>query len=199
MKYDSPLWRGGVKIIGGAFEEGLVMGTTNVALDQEMESATMTGVVLGGSTTAGGLLFGQLNRIPLLKNAYAIIKAAIDSQIKIASGMVGMTASHIATNLADPNMGVGEAINEAFGGDDKLTNAMKLYILTGGIGMTKPGAMTTKWRKALLNDIKGRYGKKYMSLPPSIRDNYETLGVRGDATIEDIFNAFYKKTGPESE
>jgi hypothetical protein len=198
MKYDSPLWRGGVKIIGGAFEEGLVMGTSATAFDQE-GMGLRQGVVLGGSTTAGGLLFGQLNRIPLLKNAYSLIKTAIDAQIKIASGMVGMTADHIVTNLADENMGVGEAINEAFGGDDKLTNAMKLYILTAGMGMTKPGEISTKWRRSLLNDIKGRYGRKYMSLPPSIRSKYETLGVRGDASMEDVFDAFQKKTGPESK
>lgn len=198
MKYDSPLWRSGVKIIGGAFEEGLVMGSSATAFDQE-GMGVRQGVVLGGSTTAGGLLFSQLNRIPLLKNAYSLIKTAIDGQIKIASGMVGMTADHIVTNLADENMEVGEAINEAFGGDDKLTNAMKLYILTAGMGMTKPGEISTKWRRSLLNDIKGRYGRKYMSLPPSIRSKYETLGVRGDASMEDVFDAFQKKTGPESK
>ena len=198
MKYDSPLWRGGVKIIGGAFEEGLVMGSSATAFDQE-GMGVRQGAVLGGSTTAGGLLFGQLNRIPLLKNAYNIVKTAIDGQIKIASGMVGMTADHIVTNLADENMEVGDAINEAFGGDDKLTNAMKLYILTAGMGMTKPGEISTKWRRSLLNDIKGRYGRKYMSLPPSIRSKYETLGVRGDASMEDVFDAFQKKTGPESK
>ena len=177
-------------IVGAALEEGLVLSASDVLFETGM--GMEEGVVLAGGATTFQLLGNTLMNIPLLRKLPNLIRQTMEGQIKIGGGMVGMYALDIAHELAT-DKDYGEAINEAFGGDNKLEKMIQLYLLTAAIQVSKFSQQEKLWRKALFADIKGRWGREYGQVSDNVRNAYNDLDLDINATEAEIIEAYEKK------
>ena len=200
------MWATTTRVIGNGATEALRMEAHRQAFDGDMGAAE--GLVLG---VGGSFLPAALT--PLLKSKIFtrvpnMITGVIDANIGITGGVIGMNSLEIFHNLKEgvpvkDENGVptgeidytyGAAIAEAFSGDEGfLLKQAKLYILTAGINLTKPKPLVEKWRRRLLRDIRGQYGKTYANLPPEVRKTYDDWDLGLDASSKELEAAYLKE------
>ena len=204
--YSSKVYQAGTRIMGAALEEAFVLYLHQQGFDGEM-GAPEGFALAGGSSTAAELLRPLLRSKPM-QMVPNLIQKFIDAQAKITGGVTGMVTVNALENVTngvpivddegnptgEMDYTYGTALAKAFEGERGLIeNLAQLYIVTGGLNLTKPRGLEREWRKALKDQINGLYGRDYARLPESVKIAYNTLEIGPNSTKEEIEEAYMKK------
>jgi len=190
----SKAYQQSVFLLSSMLQEGLIMEAYQEGFEGGEGMGFLEGAALAGGSGAMNMAWKAINKIPFMAKMPATMEKFLNSQSQVVGGMGGMYTSELVHELGH-NKEWGEIVNNVFAGPDNSPGekALLLYFMTAGIQYSKTGKEDiTQFRDAIKKDIQNIYNRSYKRVPASIAANYKKLGIRPDATDQEVVDAYLK-------